>query len=664
MQLPLFVPSSDWKAPTSLPVVPSGVVLGIDTETRDNGLANDRGPGWATRDGHIAGVSVAWGGESHYIPLRHPDTDNMDPGETMAWLQDAASRSAKNVFHNSSYDTGWLGTEGVTFDPDKSEDTQHMACIANENELSYSLDNCCRREGVPGKDEAKLCEAAAAFGIDPKKDMWRLPARYVGGYAAQDPLATIGLLEKLQPRIAEQDLTDAYRLEMDIMPMCNEMRRRGIVINEDRADQVRSSLNSQLSDVLAAATRDLTLRRALTTKDINSPVKLMELFDQQQVPYPRTPKTNMGSFKSDWMQKSAHWLPQMIVRARQLHDLSDKFIGNYILGSVHLGKIHAEIHQLRDDDGGTRTYRFSYANPPLQQIPARSANGRLIRSIFEAEQGKLWYAADYSQQEPRMGVHFASLCRITGAEDAVRYYCDDPSADFHTMVAELTGLTRKQAKIINLGLMYGMGLPKLAHSLGVTLEEAQEIVNQYNARMPFIEKLNEFCEGRAQQRGFIRLLDGARCRFDKWEPKWRGDATGNFLLPYEAAMEKVGRNERKIRRANTRKAMNSLIQGSSARQTKMAMRECYRDGLIPLLQMHDEIDLGLDSPHDAARINEIMENVVKLKIPMKVDGAWGKNWGMASEEMDKGITPPTFEEIMASAPGDGNTEILSRRTIR
>ena len=662
MQLPLFEPASDWKVPTSLPHIPTGVVLAVDTETRDNGLANDRGPGWATRDGHIAGVSVAWDGESHYIPMRHPETNNLPPETVMAWLQDAMARSDQTVFHNGGYDTGWLATEGCVVDGDRCEDTQHASVMVNENHREYNLDAACKREGVPGKDKQKLKEAAAAFGLDPMKDMWRLPAKYVGGYGAQDAAATLGLWDKLKPQLASQGVEEAYRLEMDILPLCNEMRRRGIRVNEERADQVQRSLRQQLEDALFETTRQTGSRTRLTIQHLNSPDYLERLFKEEGLDYPRTPKTRKGSFKSDWLSKHEHWLPQAVVRCRQLNDLAEKFIGNYILRSAHLGRIHSEIHQLRDDDGGTRTYRFSYSNPPLQQLPARTKNGLLIRSILEPEPDCLWDSEDYSQQEPRLAVHYASVCGIPGAEDAVRYYCDDPGADFHTMVAELTGLIRKQAKIINLGIMYGMGLAKLAYDLQVSLEEAKLIIMQYNERMPFIKKLSEFCEGRASQRGFIRLLDGARCRFDMWEKKW-GDY-GGPQLSHERAVAEWGVGS--IKRAGTRKAFNSLIQGGSARQTKMAMRACYREGLIPLIQLHDELGFSVSDQKTSLKIREIMQTVVKLKIPMKVDGQYGFHWGQASEELDdkkfkKGTPTPSMDELRKWGPTLTNEEIVLKR---
>ena len=661
-QLPLFEPPSEWRPPTSLPDVPSGVVLAVDQECRDRGLENDRGAGWATRNGHIAGISVAWRqrGEmrSYYIPIRHPETECFDPERTLDWLDSAMRRAERVVFFSRTFDEGWLNAEGITV-PESADDAYVMAVMLDENQPSYSLDACCKRAGVPGKDERALREAAAAFGLDPKRDLWRMPARYVGPYAEQDAVATLLLSEALAPQIDAEGLREAYRLEIDLIPMMIEMRRRGIRIDEAEAHSVQSRLRQMRAQVLDELREQIGWRRELTMDDMLSPLSLERIFDGEGVPYPRTPKTRRGSFKADWMEASDHWLPRMVTQARKINDLSEKFIGNYLLGSVDRGRVHAEIHQLRDDDGGTRSYRLSYANPPLQQMPARSKLAPLVRGIFLPEPHCLWGAPDFSQQEPRLAVHFASVCGIESAEDAVRYYCDDPGADFHTMVAELTGLTRKQAKIINLGLMYGMGLAKLAASLGVSLESAKEIVGQYNLRMPFVRKLADFCAGRASSRGFIKLLDGARCRFDLWEVGWRGDDA--YVAPMSREKAAAAYPGQRIRRAHTHKAMNRLVQGSAARQTKMAMRECWRVGLVPLLQMHDELCFSFESDADGRRAQDIMENVVKLRIPMKVDLQYGHTWGQASEEMDKGVVPPTFDELMRYGRGMSNTEIVSRR---
>jgi len=666
-QMGLFVPETSWEPPTELPDIPAGTEIAVDTETRDNGLAEERGAGWKTGDGHVSGFSVAWGDRAVYVPLRHPETSNVDTERALGWLQDVMDRSRSVVYHNSPYDTGWLKHEGLRIDHSRCEDTQFAAVMLGENELSYSLDSCCRRAGLAGKDEALLREAAESQGLDAKKEMWRLPARFVGPYAEQDARSTLALRRVQREQLRSEDLESAYRLEMDLVPCIHDMTRRGIRVDESRVALTQRDLRGRRDQMMGELRRRLGIRRDLSMEDMNSPVTLASMFDAEGLDYPRTPKTRKGSFKKEWLEAHEHWLPRAVTSIRKMDSMAEKFLGTYILASMHLGRIHSDIHQLRDDDGGTRSYRISYSTPPMQQIPARDALAPLIRASFIAERGELWVAADYSQQEPRMAVHFAALCGVTGADAAVQYYCDDPSADFHTMVAELTGLKRKQAKIINLGLMYGMGLAKLANSLGVSLDEAKSIVDQYISRMPWVRQLENFCSSRASSRGFIRLLDGARCRFDLWELAYSRDVASPFAPTSEARARELARGKR-LKRAGTHKAMNRLIQGSSARQTKMAMLACYQEGLLPLIQMHDEIDFSLSSLSQAARVSEIMENIVPLRIPMKVDMQLGWNWGQASEELDdrefpKGTPMPSWEEMMSRGLRSSNAEIVRMRRV-
>ncbi len=672
-QMLLITPPSDWSPPTRLPEIPSGAEVGVDTETKDDGLASGNGPGWVTRSGYIVGFSVAWrspGGRGRvYVPLRHPDTANWDIGEAFRWLQDVIDRARRVVFHNRQYDEGWLGTEDVAV-PEGADDTQGAAVLLDENHDAYNLDVCCRRAGIEGKDERGLREAAAAYGLDPKKDLWRLPARYVGPYAEQDADATLRLWDTYWPQIVEQGLEEPYRLEMDLVPMAIAMRKRGIRIDESAAERVQAQLRVRRQAVLDELKDKLGVRRTPTMEEINSGQRLSPIFDSLGLSYPKTPTTKVGSFKKEWLESQDHWLPLAVAQARSLDGLAEKFIGTYILDSLHVGRVHSEIHLLRDEEGGTRSYRLSYSNPPLQQMPARDPLlAPLIRGIFLAERGELWGAGDYSQQEPRLAVHLASLCKVAGAQEAVDYYLRDPGADFHQMVADLTGLSRSQAKIINLGLMYGMGLAKLARSLRVSVEEAQEIIQQYNARMPWVEGLTKFCEGRAKTRGYIRLIDGARCRWDHWEP-WGNGRDTKYAKPMRLEAARAALEDERhpwyhagqLRRADTRKGMNRAVQGGSARQTKMAMRDCWREGILPLLQMHDELDFSIGDPRIGERVKEIMVEAVQLRVPMKVDLQYGHTWGQASEEpASKKIEPPTWDELQRYGAGVSSKEIIRQR---
>lgn len=644
-QLPLFLPVSDWVPPTSLPEIPAGIPIAWDTETRDDGLARKQGAGWAWRGGNIAGICVAWGDEALYIPLAHPDTVCFDGGLVRDWVDYTMRRASINIFHNATYDLGWFLAEwGLRPQDYKFDDTQAMGVMLDENRLSYSLDNLCKEFGLPHKDNRLLLEAGSIFGFakqDVMSNLWKMPARYVGPYGAQDARATLGLRNVLRPLLVEDKVEAAYQLEIDIMPCTIAMRKQGILIDFDEADRVQNQLRMEAFDTLEELRR--VSPAGLEPKSgevLRSPKFLERMFDAAGIAYSKTKKMEQGQFQSPWLKAHPERMPNLIAKWRSIDDLCNKFIGGYILSNTQMGRIHAEIHQLRDDESGTRSYRFSYANPPLQQMPARDEKlAPLVRGIFLCEPGELWLSADYSQQEPRMAVHFASVAKLPGYEQAVAYYRDNAKADFHSMVAEITGIPRSAAKIINLGVMYGMGKDKLAASLGVTVEEAVGLLATYNERMPFVHQLADFCSKRALARGYILLLDGAKCRWDMWQ------VDRSFAVTYEKALEKQRTREWRgtLRRAFTHKAMNRLCQGSAARQTKMAMRDCWREGIMPTLQMHDELAFSVKSEAQGKRICELMTNCVELHVPVYVDAEYGTSWG---KSMNKKAN--SYEQAYAS----------------
>jgi DNA polymerase-1 len=354
-----------------------------------------------------------------------------------------------------------------------------------------------------------------------------------------------------------------------------------------------------------------------------------------------------GSFDKRWMQLDEHWLPRLCVRAKAYYEAAEKFIGNYIFGYAHNDRIHASVNQFKSEDGyGTKTYRFSYSDPPLQQAPSRDDLASTeIRGCFEAEPGEKWGKKDYSQQEYRLIVSYAVLNGLDRAEEAAQQYRDDPKTDFHSMVAEMTGLERKPAKDTNFAKSYGAGIKKFAAMINKPEAEAEAIMRQYDEKLPFNAQLYQKCQKLAESRGYMVLLDGARIHYDTWEPTWlsRDERSVGYALGSPYKMNPCGLEEararlqeqghpwfhKRLRRADCRKAMNALIQGGAARQTKMAMRECWREGLVPLLQMHDELNFSLTSEKDGKKIDAIMRDVVKLKVPMLVDAGYGPSWGTA-----------------------------------
>ena len=668
-QLPMFPPESTWEPPAVLPDFRGRGIIALDTETRDDGLAAERGAGWAYGPewGWIAGVGMAapragGGTDRVYAPVRHPDTTTtFDRDAVVRWVRDHVRDpgTRRVVFFHAHYDIGWFGTDfGLYVPEEKIVDAQAMAVAVDENQPrgTYGLDWLCRRYGVPGKDLEKLREAAEAFGYDYKSELWKMPARYVGLYGEQDPDSTLGLHDRLLPVLEREDLLGPLQLEMDIVPMVVAMRRRGIRLNAERCLLVQAQLRERYRAALAELTDRLKIGREVTLKDVNSTHFLERVFEEEGVYFPRTTKTEQGSFSKDWMVGHEHWLPRLVSTVSKYEDAAEKFVGKYLLGFSHRGRIHAEIHQYRSDDerggtgrgGGTRSFRFSYSEPPLQQMPHRDEElSGLIRGAFEPEEGELWDSADYSQQEYRLIVHFAAVCRMAGAEHAVRAYQENPHTDFHDFVAKITGLDRKPAKDTNFAKAFGAGIPKFASMIGKSVEEAGAIYKQYDEEMPFVSRLAEFCQRRADKRGYLRLIDGARSHFDRWEPrylpkdKWlRAQEIGAGPCSREEAERRCADREHpwhgeRLRRAETHKAMNRLIQGSAARMTKLAMRGCWREGLLPLIQMHDELGFSFGEERQVARVAEIMRDAVQLVVPVAVDSEVGLTWGHARKVEEK-----------------------------
>jgi DNA polymerase I-like protein with 3'-5' exonuclease and polymerase domains len=394
------------------------------------------------------------------------------------------------------------------------------------------------------------------------------------------------------------------------------MRFKGVRVDVERAHAMKKQLIAEEQELL----RKIKGETNIDTQ-IWAARSVANVFDMLRIEYPRTEKTAAPSFTKNFLQEHKHPVVNMIAKAREINKAHTTFIDS-ILRYEHKGRIHAEINQLRNAGGGTVTGRFSYQNPNLQQIPARNKDlGPKIRSLFIPEEGCKWGCFDYSQQEPRLVVHYAALYKLPSVYDVVDAYQADSNSDFHQTVADMAQIPRSQAKTINLGLFYGMGKAKLQAELGVTKEKAAELFNQYHNKVPFVKQLMEKASNRAQDRGQIRTLLGRLCRFHLWEPNSFGM---HKALPHEEALKEHGPG---IRRAYTYKSLNKLIQGSAADMTKKSMLELYKAGVIAHIQIHDELCVSINNDNEAKKIVEIMENAVTLEVPNKVDYEHGKNWG-------------------------------------
>ena len=495
-------------------------------------------------------------------------------------------------------------------------DTMIAASLIDENRFAYTLNALSWEYLGHGKNEAALNEEAKSRGLDPKADMWKLPPMFVGAYAEKDAELTLELWQNFKTEIINQDIQSIFDIETDLFPCLVDMRFKGVRVDADRAAALKVQLQEQEKNLLLEIKKETGIE-----PQIWAARSIAKVFDKLSLTYDKTEKTESPSFTKNFLSNHNNKFVKKIAEAREINKAHTTFIDT-ILRFQHKGRIHAEINQIRSDLGGTVTGRFSYNNPNLQQLPARNKDlGPLIRSLFLPEEGHTWGCFDYSQQEPRLVVHYASLHKFPSVYEVVDAYNDDINTDFHQIVADMAEIPRSQAKTINLGLFYGMGKTKLQAELGVTKEKAEELFNQYHAKVPFVKQLMNSASNRAQSHGQIRTLLGRLCRFHLWEPNMFGM---HKAMPHEEALREHGPG---IKRAYSYKALNKLIQGSAADMTKKAMIDLYKEGIVAHIQIHDELDLSVESPEHAKKIIEIMENAVTLEVPNKVDYESGENWG-------------------------------------
>ena len=614
MQIPLFKPQTEWLPPTEFPDLSKHDEIAIDLETKDPDLIK-MGSGSVTNRGDVTGIAVAVKGWSGYYPIAHEGGGNMDRKKVLKWFQGVLSTPATKIFHNAMYDVCWIRALGLSING-KIIDTMIASALVDENQMRYDLNNCSKRYTGKTKNETDLYAAARDWGVDAKAEMYKLPAIYVGAYAEKDAEITLDLWQELKKEILYQDIQSIFELETELFPCLVDMRFLGVRVDVEGAHKLKEELVEEEKGLLL----EVKKQTGVDTQ-IWAARSIAQVFEKLSLPFDRTEKTNSPSFTKNFLQNHPHPLVKRIARAREINKAHTTFIDT-ILKHSYKGRIHAEINQLRSDNGGTVTGRFSYSSPNLQQIPARNKElGPRIRSLFLPEEGHTWGCFDYSQQEPRLVVHYATLQNLYGVDEVLNAY-HEGDADFHTIVADMAEIPRSQAKTINLGLFYGMGKNKLQAELGVSKDKAEELFRQYHHKVPFVKQLMDAVMRRAQDSGKIRTLLGRLCRFHLWEPNQFGI---HKALPHDAALLEHGPG---IKRAYTYKALNRLIQGSAADMTKKAMLELHKEGIIPHIQVHDELDISVKDKQHAELIKSVMESAVSLEVPNKVDYESGPNWGI------------------------------------
>jgi DNA polymerase I-like protein with 3'-5' exonuclease and polymerase domains len=546
--------TSHWVEPTQFPQIEGRVA--IDLETCDPDLIK-HGPGWPTKKGKVIGIAIATASFKAYYPIAHEGGGNMDEEKVVKYIKSICDdETIEKVFHNAQYDIGWLWTLGIDV-KGKVHDTMVAAALIDENRYSYTLNSIVHEYLGEFKNESKLKEAAEAFGVDAKSEMYKLPAMFVGEYAEADADLTYKLHEKLSWEIVKDNLTTVYDVECRLIKVIFHMTRRGVRFDTVKCEQLNTKFHNKEKKLMKRI-------KELTNLDIEiwAAASIAKAFDALNLPYERTEKTDAPSFTKMFLTDHPHELPRLIMQARELNKLRGTFLHG-LMNYTQEGRIHAHINQIRSDTGGTVSGRFSYNHPNLQQVPSR---GQFAKDV--------------------------------------------------------AGVDRRLAKTIGLGVMYGMGYNKLARELDLEPLEAKEMLTDFRKRVPFMQGMLEAVMNRANSKGVIRTLLGRKCRFDLWEPTSWGV---HKPLPLNQAKVEYGDA---IKRYGTYKALNRLIQGSAADQTKKAMVDVYENlGIIPLIQVHDELDCSVQDERQAKQIKDIMETCVELEVPSKVDVDLGESWG-------------------------------------
>lgn len=551
-----------------------GYVLTLDFETRDPSIAMGRGAGWPFKDFTILGASV----KIDSAPARW--TDNMQE------LKEIVHGSRTIIAHNAQYDLGCLNRLGVLFNDKVCIDTIILAKLYDNTLRSYSLDILAKDFLGEGKDYTSLETAAAELGITKyfahMDILYRERPELVAKYANQDVELTYKLANWFKKELYEEGLA-LLPMYSDLLKALTYWRAEGVRIDlaqAERSSAALTALEQAARETFIGYCGDINIE---STKQLSEAVIKLGLT-------PGTSAKGGPSVDSAWRASQDHPAITALSAAKKYQKLRREFVDGLVERSED-GKIYPEINIL----GAVETGRYSSSNPNIQQIPKRDELAtELIRGLFIGEPGERVYSLDFSAQEPRMQVHYAYLAGCRGADLLRQSFLEDPAHDLHQQVADLAGIDRKTAKTINLGISYGMGISKLAATLKLTEKEARKLLGQYKELTPYLAQLSKAVQDSGMSKGYVKTLLGRRLAMDMEKPY---------------------------------KALNKLIQGSSADQTTLAMVQAYREGIPVKFAVHDELVMMSADPYHATRLKEIMETVAPLTVPSLTEVTSGLSWG-------------------------------------
>jgi DNA polymerase I-like protein with 3'-5' exonuclease and polymerase domains len=635
-------------------------IVAIDLETSDPNLKT-KGLGAVRKDGFVTGIAIATKKQTFYFPLAHAMTDNLPVKETWDYLNEKLfkNKDIRKVFHNAIYDVCWIRSSTGEMPQGELLDTMIAASVIDETRMKYSLDAISKIYLNETKYKYDLTDKVKAWsdGViqDPMTNMEKLPYSLVKDYAEQDVNLTLKLWnifdKKLDEvlytkthddgRVEEKTCRKIFELETKLFPCLVDMKFKGVKIDVEKARAFGKRLGKTKNSII-----NYIERRTGIKIEMWAASSIKALLDHENINDYEVTKAGLPQLPKDYLSSHKNKYLRLIAKARNFDKTQNTFIEG-LLEFVHEGRIHADINQIRSDQGGTVTGRFSMSNPNLQQIPSKGFIGRKMRELFLPEDDCEWGSFDYSQQEPRIVVHYALALGMPGTDTLLEEF-NKEDADFHQIVADMAQISRTMAKTINLGLFYGMGKIKLASELGLDRPKANKLFADYHAKVPFVKQLSIDLINFAEENKLLYTLEDRFCRFNKWETrdrKWNNSI--NRYDPVDILDKEVAQKYYTDDRLNkgyvadptyehftdfykpafTYKALNRLIQGSAADMTKKAMVNLYEQGILPQIQIHDELCLSIKNEEQARIVKETMENAITLEVNNKVNYKHGKNWG-------------------------------------
>ncbi|MCB1415100.1 MAG: DNA polymerase I [Nitratireductor sp.] len=571
----------------------------------------------------LVGISLATApGKACYIPLAHTDgsgdllgggrsADQLEEADVLGLLKPVFENPAiLKIGQNMKYD--WLVFAERKIELTPFDDTMLLSYVLDAGRGNHGMDELSKRwlghecisyKSLTGSGKSKITFEQ----VDIAK---------ATEYAAEDADVTYRLWQVLKPRLAADGLASVYeRLERPLADVLARMEQRGISVDR----QILSRLSGELGQAAASVEQEI-YELAGENFNIGSPKQLGDiLFGKLNLPGASKTKTGQWSTSAqvlDDLAAEGHELPRKIVGWRQLTKLKSTYtdaLPDYI--NPRTKRVHTSYAM-----ASTSTGRLSSSEPNLQNIPIRTEEGRRIRTAFVAEKGNKLVSADYSQIELRVLAHIADIPQLRQAfADGIDIHALTASQVFGEPVVGMAPETRRRAKAINFGIIYGISAFGLANQLGIERSEASDYIKKYFERFPGIRDYMEETKRVCRERGYVETIFGRRAHYPE-----------------------IKASNPQMRAFNERAAINAPIQGSAADIIRRAMirmdSAIEKAGLSArmLLQVHDELIFEMpegEVDRSLPVICKVMEEApfpaLQLKVPLQVDAKAAGNWDEA-----------------------------------